>query len=393
MLLALAGLALFGWIALRVQLTDADHPQAESSAAGLPWFLGPAAGELASAAHRHVQLGLRTLNDTSFPASDRLQGYRDELRNAEALLERSLRAQPAQAKVVAQLAALRWELDPPTSESETRRFLDMISIASDLAPFVPAVQVQLAELLLKMGRKEDAGPYLARAVELDPGFAGDSVRLLSDFFVDADAMVRILPQTAEVLAESAFYFRAEGLDERYLPIVEDFFSRTPDDASIRLLVQYGSVCLSTQAPERLLRTMEELDRLADDRVEAARLQQQSRAYLALHRRGRAVETAEQAAAMQPESAVLLEHLGSTLLASGDPARAIDAYQRTLGLMARGNATPARRAGIYGRIGRSEERMGNVDRAIDAYRMALRLDPNEPRSKRRLAELGLTGGAE
>ena len=99
---------------------------------------------------------LATLNDTSLSPKQRMESYRKHLREAEGLLLRSLRAQPAQAGVLAQLAAVRWELHPPLSEAASRRHLEMINLASQMAPRVPRVQLQLGELLLKMGRRDDA---------------------------------------------------------------------------------------------------------------------------------------------------------------------------------------------------------------------------------------------
>ena len=69
---------------------------------------------------------------------------------------RSLRAQPAQAGALSKLAAVRWELEPPTTEEETAVFLEMIEVASRMAPRVPRVQLRLGELLLKMGRSVGA---------------------------------------------------------------------------------------------------------------------------------------------------------------------------------------------------------------------------------------------
>ena len=69
----------------------------------------------------------------------------------------------------------------------------------------------------------------------------------------------------------------------------------------------------------------------------------------------------------------------------------------LALHARGSADPGTRARLYGRIGEAEERRGNAGRAYDAYKIALGLNPEEPRARKRVREMeraaGLGDGAE
>jgi hypothetical protein len=160
------------------------------------WFVGPPSSALDAATTDTIEAALAVLNDTTRPPADRLAAYRERLADAETLLLRGLRAQPAQARGLARLAAVRWELDPPTSPQQVDYFLEMIALAARMAPQSAGVQAQLGELLLKMSRGGEALLYLARAVELDATRSRDAVRLLTAYLVPTAEMVGTLPRTA-----------------------------------------------------------------------------------------------------------------------------------------------------------------------------------------------------
>jgi tetratricopeptide (TPR) repeat protein len=121
------------------------------------------------------------------------------------------------------------------------------------------------------------------------------------------------------------------------------------------------------------------------------LQQRSRAYLFRGDTRRAFETAREAVEKDPGALYLAQHLGDAALAAGEFDAAIVAYRNGLGILARGSGDPAARAKLYGRIGRVEERRGNPDRAYDAYRIALELDPAERRAVERIGAIEQPAG--
>src|SRR5262249_21067744 len=143
--------------------------------------------------------------------SARLRAYRERLRSAEELLVASLGAEPAQAKTLAQLAAVRWELEAPLAdEAAEAKHLRMLSVASDMAPSVPAVQLQIGTLLLKMGRRAEAEVYMRRAVDLDVGLASEVVDRLEENLYTAEEMLAALPRVPEVLIALQSRFFAEA---------------------------------------------------------------------------------------------------------------------------------------------------------------------------------------
>ena len=131
--LALVALGSYAWLAVQIYRahTDPEHFQAWSGPHA--WILGPTAKSLNRVAAAKIDAGIAALNDTARPSSWRLATHRNNLREAEQLLARSLRAQPAQARTLARLAAIRFELDPPLDEEGVRRFLRTIETASTMA--------------------------------------------------------------------------------------------------------------------------------------------------------------------------------------------------------------------------------------------------------------------
>ena len=105
----------------------------------------------------------------------------------------------------------------------------------------------------------------------------------------------------------------------------------------------------------------------------------------------AISTIENAIAKQPEAAYLRVHLGDAAVAAGDSGTAVKAYRSALGILARESGSPAIRATLYRKIGQAHERRGDMDRAYDAYTMALELDPEEAYAGRRLREMKEAAG--
>jgi tetratricopeptide (TPR) repeat protein len=387
-LLLAAAMAAFGFYCWLAFLTFSARTE---PGAYHPLTLGPPADVLEQAAAARLEQGLAALNDRSNPPAARLQSYHEQLAAADDLLVRSLRANPESARALASLAAVRWELHSPLSEEDTVGLLNMIATASRMADASPRTQIQLGEVLLKMGRSEEGLAYIARAVELDSGMSSRAIEILRDQNLPAAEIAGALPRKAEVLSELRLLFLEDGDILTYLDVLEGTFVDSPEILSRELLVAYGNSCLLEQAADRLLRSLMTLQEAEDDALEASRLLQISRAHLGLDDFSSAIRVIERAIALQPRAAYLRVQLGDSILASDDPGAAIDAYRNALGILAWESGSPLLRATIYRKIGQAEERRGDMDRAYDAYTMALELNPDEAHAGRRLREMSDAAG--
>jgi tetratricopeptide (TPR) repeat protein len=389
-LLAAVGLVLFVWLSVQVYRSKKDPESFRAWDGPYAWIVGPPAKSLTAAASDRVQAGLESLEDTSRPAPERIRLYRAELERAEKLLIRSLRAQPAQAGALASLAAVRWELDPPVTPEAVQKHLDMIALASRMAPTFPDVQRDLGELLLKMGRRDEALGYLARTVELDPRHSREVVQLLEDYLFTADEMFEALPRRAHVVAYLERPYLTESRQADYLELLEDALGSGIDPL---LLTRYGNACLRLGRADRLLDRMDAFGELAEVEAEAERLKQRARALVVLQEPALAIEAATRARQLQPEVPHRAETLGDVALGAGEHATAEAAYRDSLRLLARAKAGAVVRARLYRKIGQVEEDRGKPDRAYDAYRRALELNPAEPHARKRVAAMERAAGFE
>jgi tetratricopeptide (TPR) repeat protein len=365
------------WIALTVYRGQAD-----------PDGRGISPRSLNSSATSHLESALRILDDPSSPAPERLAAYREELRRAEDLLLRSLAAQPAQARTLARLAAVRFELDPPLSPEDDARFLAMIRAASEMAPRVPAVQVQLGELLFRLGREDDAWTYLARAVELDPTVAPDAVATPLASYVPPERVRRALPAVPEVLVVLERSTVERGDPAAYLGAVEGMLDR----ATPRLLAAYGNVALRAREPARLLAGLERVGERDDPSLEVERLVQRSRARQATGDLPGAIEDARAARGLFPEVPRFAEHLGVLSAAAGRNDDAIAAYREALSHVARGSGRDRDRARLYRLIGQAEEAAHRPAKAYEAYKRAVAADAGEGFAGRKVREMEGAVGA-
>lgn len=386
---AFAGLGLYVWLAVQVYLSKRDPETCRAWDGPLAWIVGPPAESLEVAARGRIERALAALNDFSLPAAERMRRHREELLRAEALLVRSLRAQPAQARALAALAAVRWELDPPLAEAAVAERLRMIALASSMAPTYPEVQRELGELLLRMGRREEALGYLARSVELDPALAAPVVEVLEAQLFPAEAMRAALPRQPLVLAslERAYFEEGRGAD--YRAIVEGALAEGLVHPV--LVARLGEACLRLGDARGLVERLAALGERDEPALEAERLEQRSRAWQALGDTAAAVADSRAARALEPERPWRSERLGDVLLAAGEPAAAVEAFQAALAAAARGPAGPHDRARVYRKLGQAEEARGGPDRAYDAYRRALELYPEEPHAAARVAAMEREAG--
>lgn len=108
--------------------------------------------------------------------------------------------------------------------------------------------------------------------------------------------------------------------------------------------------------------------------------------LSAGRRDEAVEALERAIALNPGDAAARDALARQLFALGRYPRARSLLEESIARERDLSQIPAR----LGALGSVLERMGERDRAIETYRRALALDPNEPLSNRGLRRLGAAG---
>ncbi len=383
-LLAIAALALigYGWFAVQVYRAQESPESFAAWNGAYAWIVGPKARDLTRSAETRMRAGVEALNDPKLPGPERLAEYRNSLAAAEELLVRSLRANPAQAKALTDLAATRFELDPPLTPEDDEHMLRMIDLASAMAPRVPRVQHRLGELLLEMGLRGDALPYFRRTIELDPARSHDVIKTLGRYLVPLDEMLAALPRTSQTLAALRPEFAAYDRRSDYLDLVE---AENKFDAT-SIFFAYTDACLRAGQPERLLRTLTALEELADPALEAVRLAQLSRGHQQVGDHASAISAAKRAVAIQPDTHWLSERLGDAAAAGGQYDYALSALNEALRKIAIQAANPLPRARLYRKIAAVEQSRGRPDRAYDAYRRALAADPDDALAQRRIAEM-------
>jgi tetratricopeptide (TPR) repeat protein len=337
--------------------------------------LGPSASALDGAAEDQVRRGMAALGANDLPVAERLGIYRRHLRAAESLLLRSLRLQPTRADSLALLAAVRFELEPPNTADESRIYVDMVDRASAMAPRSAGVQRTIGKLFLRMGFRDEGLDCLHRTVDLEPARAPEVIGDLRAELFSLEDIVRSLPRSNETLIALADVFLEEDEPGRYADLLEPYLDRgTPE-----LLTRYGQATLRAREPRRLVQALSSL-RPADLETEAERMRQLSVAHRVLGDHDEAMRTARGARDASPERFIYTENLGDVSLALGDGETARASFRDALALLARQGDNPRVRARIYAKIGASEEMLGRPDRAYDAYRLALELNPDEPRAR-------------
>lgn len=383
--LALLALTAYGFLAYLVFEAESD-PEPFGATGGV-WILGPSGSALAKAADARVSEALEVLGGPTGATEQGFEAYRGHLVAARGLFARALRARPFDPKSLARLAAVRWEIEAPGAIGLPRDPLEMVSVASRMAPDSPGVQALVGELLLRMGLREEAAARLRRGVELDPELAPRAVRAMRAALLGAEAILGALPRSPEVLLalEGAFFEEARG--ERYLDVLEEAIR----GGELGLVPVYGRASLRAKVPARLISTLEALPPARDREDEAERLVARSRARLETGEAAQALQDARRARALLPDEPRVLENLGRVSLAAGDADAAVAAYRDALGRAARGAGSPAARARLYRALGEAEERRGRADRAYDAYRRALELDPGEPHAAKRVTQMEKAAG--
>ena len=300
---------LFAFATLCIQIHQLNGGTRGPNPSTLYWIIGPDSERLERFAREAIEQGLRTLNDTSLPSGQRLGEYQAQVRQSEQLLTRALLAYLANARAIALLAAVRWELDPPLSPESRSRQMGLIGLASAIAPDVPGVQMQLGELLMKMSLREDALRLMATVIALDPGMSAGVVGKLRDHSYGAQEILGGLPTAPEVLVALRVPFIEDGKEHEYLGALEEY-SRTKQGTLPReVLNAYGSVCRGSAQPNRLHEFLTSLNHCNDSRDETVRWYLLARASLALQRPDRAIKESQTAFALSGNTPSLIEGVG------------------------------------------------------------------------------------
>lgn len=382
--LALGLLALAAFAATAALVYRSERDAAVPSAG---WFVGPSGRALEAAATERIAGAIEALSGPEGSAPGGLDRYRAELGVAADLLARSLRARPTEPRTLARLAAVRWEIESALGSGDVEVPLRMIELASRAAPDAPAVQSLLGDLLLRMGRHDEALARLRRTVELDPARAPQVVRSLRENLVPAAEILEALPRSGSLLRALATPFVQDGIADPYLAALEEAIRG--GDAG--LLATYSDVAFRAGAAARVAAFADALPAFPDPAAESDRLLARSRARLAGAQPEVALADARRAAELQPGSSRILEQWGRAALAAGDAGDAVDAFRDALQAAALEGASVARRAQLTRQIGQAEDRAGRPDRAFDAYVKTLELEPGDPHARRRIAEMRRAAG--
>lgn len=386
---AFAGLAAYAYLAIQVYRSTRD-PEGFSDAhdGAYAWMIGPSYRDLNRVARERVEKALATLEDTGRPATERLKGYREHLLRAEVLLTRSLRANALQPLAIAQIAAIRYELAPPSDDAGIAAILGRIDAAAEMAPRNPEVQQRLGELLLKMGRRDEGLARLRRAVELDPSRAGEAVALLDRMFLEPGEIAAGLPAVPQATAALYEPYFAAGRGDAFVDLAQARLA----SPSVLGLRYFGFGALRAGMAGRLKATIEGMPPSPDPEIEAERLAQLSQAELSGGDAAKALEIARRARALRPEEAAKVEFAGRVAFAAGEVDEAIRAYRDALGLVARDGGSGKYRAYLYALLGQAEEKRGRPDLAYDHYKRALALDPDRKDAASRLEGMRAGAGA-
>ena len=328
---SLVGLGLFAWLAVEVYRSKADPENFSRRTAGPGWWVGPSATELNRAARRHLEAAMESLGDASLSPAERSDAYRASLASAERLLIRSIRAQPAQAWSLAKIAAVRWELAPSLEAESMARHLDLIRLASSMAPGDPDVQMDLGRLLLT-GRRDEGAEYLGRSVELSPTMAKKVVDLMVDFLFDPRQILEALPRSSETLAALRGPFLRAGRGSEYADILAPAVAEPGADAVV--IRSFGETCIRAGETSRLLETLEALGPLEPPNAEAERWVQMGWARLSLGDDAGALADAEHARALRPGTERYQDQMGMIAARAGRPDLAVEAFRQALALSAR-----------------------------------------------------------
>jgi tetratricopeptide (TPR) repeat protein len=280
---------------------------------------------------------------------------------------------------IERLAAVRWESGVLAGNPNAAAIRSLVSIAAERAPRVPDIQADIGSLLYRMGNPDKAAPFMRRAVELSPTMTNRVVTLMQDAGVEPATIADTLPRTTELLTLLREGLARSGHLEEWLQNVEEALPEHPQE----LLWTYTDACLAAHTEDRLLANVRRLGVLSERTAEAERQIAIGRAQLAQHAWTLAASAAAIATTLAPTDARMLDHAGQTAFSAGDLITAEAAFRGALHALALEDRRTHDRARMYRQHGQVLERLGRVDEALDDYRRAAELVPDDSWLRERL----------
>ncbi len=345
-------------------------------------WLGPKGPALEEAIGARLQTALVTLDDPHHEAAGRVPAYRSELQIANALLRRAVLANLADTRAIQRLAAVGWELGIFDGALDEEGLATLVAVAGARAPRVPGIQVELGDILYKLGRSDDAKPFMSRAVSLSASTASRVVAIMVGAGVDPLEILRTLPPAPEVLTALMPEFLSRGRGAEFLSVLEERMRIDP----AKLLATYGDLALSLQQAERLRSHFTALGRLEDTHSEAERLFQLGRASARFGEWEAAYRLGMNAVSLWPADPRYCEFSASAAMESNHLSEAETVLRDGISRLAVLDGTSGWRARLYRGLGDVYERMGKGDEALVFYRRALEQDPWEPAARARVAQV-------
>jgi tetratricopeptide (TPR) repeat protein len=340
-----------------------------------------------AAAVRHVKSALQALNAPGAAPSSAIARYRGELLEAERLLQRSLLADPTDTISIQRLAAVLWELASSAGENDQASLSDLVQLAAARTPHRPETQIELGELLYRVGRVSDATQRFAGALALDPTLARRVVELMLSFGSSPSEIAGALPASPELLVSLEAPFLEAGLDSEFAALVDGSLNSWPRE----LLSMYGDLCLRTGRSDEILTRLGSPFPSRPPHVESLRLVQRARALAALGRHQSALAEAREARDLAPRDPAILEAVGEIAYVAGDAKTALADLRDALASLTLEQASPLTVGRVYRKLGQAEELAGEPERAVDAYHRAIHMNPSEALARLRLAEMEAAAG--
>ncbi len=346
-------------------------------------YRSPGPSELARQAAAGLADALATLEDPALPPEDRTRLYEDRLKSTEALLRRGIHANVLDSEAVQRLAVVDWELGVLGGNPDPERALDLIRLSSARAPRVPSNLLALGELLLRMGKPDEARQFMAKSVALSPELGVQAITAMRSAGLPLEEIVRALPQSPELFLALEDPYVEAGRESDYAELLRPFLSRH----GASLIPGFGRSCLRIGDAERLVDTLSTLTPFPGPNDECERERYLAVGYNVVGRVSEAVDAATRATTLSPNDRTLWELKGMIELESTAPSAAEPSFRRALALSVGPEVDSHARAQLYGELGRALEASERPDEAVDAYRMALSLDGEQPIARSRLGQLG------
>lgn len=334
-----------------------------------------------------LRSALSDLDDTRVDASHALERYRAALAVASSRLRRAVSHYPLDSAALARLAAVQWETDRVWRDGTDATSLGLVELAAARGPRDPGLHAELGSLLYKMGAREDAAALLKEAVTLSPQYAERVIKVMLTAGESPIGVSTLLPPTPEVLTSLEYPFVDAGLATEYCKLVEPFLP----SAGRELIRAYSDTSMLARREDELLKYLSSEPGAAHRETRALRLAERGRAMASLGNRPSAAATLEELRSLQSPDWVVRELLGEDFILLGDGPNALLTLHSALEFAAATQVDGATMARLYRRLGQAEEIAGQPERAFDAYRQALRLDPGETFARVRLGSMASAAG--